>query len=159
MTKKKLKVGWFSFTCCEDSAILFTELLNDHFDEWKEYFDFTHINILQKRRTLTDLDIAFIEGAISSKKEEEKVKEIRAQAKKVVAIGACACIGMPSSQRNTFGPKEKEEIWFLLDRFSYADNVRPIKDVITIDAQVPGCPMDEKKFLEVVDTLKKEMLP
>ena len=31
----KLVVGWFSFTCCEDSTILFTELLNDHLDEWK----------------------------------------------------------------------------------------------------------------------------
>jgi hypothetical protein len=26
---KRLVVGWFSFTCCEDSTILFTELLND----------------------------------------------------------------------------------------------------------------------------------
>ena len=32
---KRLVVGWFSFTCCEDSTILFTELLNDHFDEWR----------------------------------------------------------------------------------------------------------------------------
>jgi hypothetical protein len=26
----RLVVGWFSFTCCEDSTILLTELLNDH---------------------------------------------------------------------------------------------------------------------------------
>ena len=156
MDKKKLRVGWFSFTCCEDSAIIFTELLNEHFGQWKNIFDFTHINILQKRRTLVDLDIALIEGAISSQEEERKVKEIRQHAKKVVAIGACACIGMPSSQRNTFGEKEKEEIRFLLDRFSYDDNVRSLKEVITVDAEVPGCPMDEKKFLEVINELIAE---
>src|ERR671912_21099 len=33
---ERLVVGWFSFTCCEDSTILLTELLNDHFDEWKK---------------------------------------------------------------------------------------------------------------------------
>jgi len=32
---KKLKIGWFSFTCCEDSTIMFTEMLNDHFFAWK----------------------------------------------------------------------------------------------------------------------------
>jgi hypothetical protein len=43
---KRLVVGWFSFTCCEDSTILFTELLNDHFDEWKTVVEFRHIKAL-----------------------------------------------------------------------------------------------------------------
>jgi hypothetical protein len=30
---ERLVVGWFSFTCCEDSTILLTELLNDHLNE------------------------------------------------------------------------------------------------------------------------------
>jgi hypothetical protein len=40
---KRLVVGWFSFTCCEDSTILFTELLNDHFDDWKKVIEFRGI--------------------------------------------------------------------------------------------------------------------
>ena len=37
--QKRLVVRWFSFTCCEDSTILFTELLNDHLDEWKDMIE------------------------------------------------------------------------------------------------------------------------
>lgn len=152
-SKKKLKIGWFSFTCCEDSTIIFTEMLNDYFDTWREIFEFVDIRVLKTKHTDEPLDIAFVEGAISGKNEEEKVKKIRARAKKVVAIGACACVGMPSAQRNTFSPDQKGEIQFLLDRFSYLENVKSLKQVITIDAEVPGCPMNEQTFLQVVDNL------
>ncbi|MCR4263324.1 MAG: hypothetical protein NUV98_01220, partial [Candidatus Roizmanbacteria bacterium] len=62
----KLRVGWFSFTCCEDSTILFTELLNTHWDEWKEKIEFVNARVLKTNRELKDLDISFVEGAISS---------------------------------------------------------------------------------------------
>jgi hypothetical protein len=39
--RDRLVVGWFSFTCCEDSTILFTELLNDHLEEWKKVVEFS----------------------------------------------------------------------------------------------------------------------
>ena len=42
-----LVVGWFSFTCCEDSTILLTELLNDHLDEWKKVVEFRHMKALK----------------------------------------------------------------------------------------------------------------
>lgn len=155
--KKKLRIGWFSFTCCEDSTIIFTELLNEYFDQWNKIFDFVHFNTLKKKRSLKNLDIAFIEGAISGQAEEKKVKEIRENAKKVVAIGACACIGMPSSQRNTFDEDKKREIQFLLDRFSYLDRVKPLKQVIKIDAEVPGCPMNEEDFLQTIEALIEEL--
>jgi coenzyme F420-reducing hydrogenase gamma subunit len=60
---KRLLVGWFSFTCCEDSTILLTELLNDHLDEWKKVIDFRHIKALKTNNSLAGLDVAFIEGA------------------------------------------------------------------------------------------------
>ena len=43
---ERLVVGWFSFTCCEDSTILLTELLNDHLDEWKKVVEFRHMKAL-----------------------------------------------------------------------------------------------------------------
>lgn len=150
---KKLDVGWFSFTCCEDSTIIFTELLNTHFQTWKEVFNLKHARVLQPHNELGPFDIAFIEGAISSQTQEEKVKKIRSLTEKVVAIGACACIGMPSSQRNQFTPEQLRQIQFLLDRFDYGATVKKIDDVIQVDYKVPGCPMNEKVFLETVDKL------
>lgn len=152
----KLKIGWFSFSCCEDSTIMFTELLNDHFDEWARLVEFKHIRVLQSRNVLEDIDVAFIEGAITSDKEEEEVKKIRAVARRVVTIGSCATTGLPSGQRNQFDADTQASIQFLLDRFKQSKKVRSVPEVIAVDDKVPGCPMDEAKFLAVLDKYLKE---
>lgn len=154
--QKKLRVGWFSFSCCEDSTILFTELLNDHYKEWKKLIEFKYFLPLQKKEDLSEMDVAFIEGAVTAATQEEKVKKIRALAKKVVAIGACAVVGMPSSQRNSFDESTKKEIEEILIRFSYSDRVKKISDIITVDGVVPGCPMNEEIFLKILNKTLRE---
>ena len=150
-TQKKIRIGWFNFTCCEDSTIVMTEMMNDHWQDWKKMFDFRHARVLKTKNVLDQMDIAFVEGAISSEKQANDLREIRKLATLVVAIGACACTGMPTAQRNTFNEKQKEEIEFLLVRFAQLPKVLKLADVIKIDAEVPGCPMDPKNFLEVVN--------
>ena len=149
----RLIVGWFSFTCCEDSTILFTELLNDHFDEWKEVIEFRHMKALKTNNALTGLDVAFIEGAISSESQAKEVQQIRENAQYVVAIGACACTGQPSTSRNQFASEQiNERIRWYLSHFDYGKEVKKLSDVIQVDDMVRGCPMKVPSFLE---TLKK----
>lgn len=148
---KKLVIGWFSFTCSEDSTILLTELLNTHFDEWKNLVEFRHFKALKTDNHLENLDVAFIEGAVSSKKQAEEVKKIRDNAKYVVAIGACAVTGMPSSSRNSFTPKEiDEKIKFYMSHFDYSQKVKKLDEVIKVDDRVEGCPMSIEMFTEVL---------
>ncbi|MFC1626827.1 hypothetical protein ACFL1P_01335 [Patescibacteria group bacterium] len=154
--QKKLKVGWFSFSCCEDSTILFTEILNDHYKEWKKLIEFRSAIVLQKKETLSDIDVSFIEGAVTSQEQEDKVKKIRSVSKKVVAIGSCAVAGNPSNWRDTFDEKTREEIEPILVRFQYAPSVKKLADVIQIDDQVAGCPMQEQAFLTVVNKYLEE---
>lgn len=149
----KIKIGWFSFSCCEDNTIVFTELLNDHWQEWKKIFDFRHARVLKSRNILDELDIAFIEGAIASDDHAEKLKEIRQKSKKLVAVGACAVMGMPAAQRNYFNEKQKQEIEFLIARFKALPKVLKVSDVVKVDAEIPGCPMEPDKFLGVVNGL------
>jgi len=154
--KKKLRIGWFTFSCSEDSTVLFTELLNDHWQEWVPLLNVRHAKVLQTNNVLDELDVAFIEGAIASKAKEKEVKKIRAKSKKVVAIGACAVTGMPSAQRNEFPLELRGQIDFLLKKFNYGSKVKKLSDVITVDEKVPGCPMNENKFLEVMNKMLKE---
>lgn len=151
-SKDKLVVGWFSFTCCEDSTILFTELLNQYLDTWRKVIEFRHLKVLKTKNELRDLDVAFIEGAISSPSQETEVKKIRDNAKYVVAIGSCACTGMPSSSRNKFVSEElSERIRWYLSHFDYSEKVRKLEDVIKVDDQVNGCPMVTLKFIKTVN--------
>jgi sulfhydrogenase subunit delta len=156
---KKIAIGWFSFSCCEDSTIVFTELMNDHWQEWKQIFDFRHAKVLKTNNIMDHFDIAFIEGAMASPEHVEKLKDIRSRSTKLVAIGACAVTGGPSSQRNTFTPEQKAAIQFLVDRFGALPEVLKVSDVVAVDASVPGCPMNTEMFLKAVNGLVAELRP
>lgn len=153
---KKLRIGWFTFTCCEDSTIMMIELLNDYFFEWKRLLDIRYAKVLKTKNVLDELDVAFVEGAISSEGQAEKLKKIRAVSKKLVAIGSCAVTGFPSAQRNLFDEKTRTEIQPILERFKYTDKVMKLDELVTVDAAVPGCPMETDKFLELMNQLFEE---
>ncbi len=152
----KLRVGWFTFSCCEDSTIIFTEILNDHYDKIKSVMDICYLRALKKNNDMTNLDIAFVEGAISNSKAEEEVKEIRKNCKKLIAVGSCAVTGMPSAQRNNFDDQRKKEIQPIVDMFKYRDTVLPVGKVVQVDDVIPGCPMEPSTFFTVVNKHLKE---
>ena len=153
---KKIRIGWFSFSCCEDNTVVMTEVMNDHWQEWKKLFDFRHARVLKSVNTLDEMDIAFVEGAIASDKQAQELKEIRRLSKKLVAVGACAVMGMPSAQRNYFNENQQKQIDFLLARFSALPKVLKVSEVVPIDAEIPGCPMDPNDFLNKVNALVAE---
>jgi len=155
---KKIKIGWFSFTCCEDSTIIFTELLNQRYQYWFSKIDFVHGRIFRREdgREIKPMDVAFVEGAITSNRQEEKLKKIREKAQILVAIGSCAVFGSPSNQRNFFHQRQLEEIKPILEKFQYKEKVLRISDIVKVDEQISGCPMDEKKFLELMEKYIKK---
>ena len=149
--RESLVVGWFSFTCCEDSTILLTELLNDHLEEWVKAVEFRRMKTLKTNNSIEGLDVAFVEGAISSESQAAEVRKIRENAEHVVAIGACACTGKPSTSRNRFVDEQIDErIRWYLDHFDYGTNVVPLDEVVQVDDMVRGCPMNARSFLQTL---------
>ena len=155
-SQKKLRIGWFSFSCCEDSTIMLMELLNDRFFSWMKYIDICYAKVLRKEGDMKNLDIAFVEGAIAGEHQEEMLKKIRQNSKKLVAIGSCAVTGLPSGQRNDFSDAVKKEISYATKTSTYRKKVVPIHEIVKVDESVPGCPMNEKVFLATLQKLAKE---
>jgi len=151
---RKLRVGFFSFTGDEGCVITFLEMLNKKYAEWSERMEIIHCRMLKKDGRMKNMDVAFVEGAISSRQEEKELREIRDNSRHLVAIGSCAIDGSPSNQRNFFDSKTKEEIAFLLKKFRLNEKVYPLKNFVAVDEIVPGCPMVEDKFIQ---TLEKYM--
>jgi len=156
MPQKKLKIGWFSFSCCEDSTIVFVELMNDNYFVWKDLVEFRHARVLKTKNELSDIDVAFVEGAIATAKDEEYLKQIRAVSKKLVAIGSCAVKGNPSAQRNDFDERKKKEIEPQIMRWGLNQKVKTLKEIVQVDDEVDGCPMSEERFLAVLTKYLKE---
>lgn len=156
-SKEKIKIGWFSFSCCEDNTVVMTEVMNDHWEEWKQIFDFRHVRVLKSKNIIDSFDIAFIEGAMAGPEQEAQVTKIRSISKKLVAVGACAVTGLPSGQRNNFTAEQKASIDFLVTRFGALPSVKKVSDVVAVDVEIPGCPMDPKMFLQRVNELVTEL--
>lgn len=157
--EEKIKIGWFSFSCCEDNTVVMTEVLNDHWQEWKKIFDFRHVRVLKSKNIFDEFDIAFIEGAVASSKQEEEIKDIRSRSKKLVAVGSCAVVGLPTGQRNTFDEEQNQHISFLVTKFGAAPKVKKVSEVVKVDVEIPGCPMSPQMFLEKVNALVAELRP
>jgi len=147
----KIKLGLFTYSCCEDNTIMITVLMNDYLIEWKKRIDFVEGRVLRKKKSNNGLDVAFVEGAIVAKEQEEKIKKLRERTKILVAIGSCACTGMPAGMRNNFNEEANKEIEFIKNRFQYTDKVKRVEDVVKVDAKVPGCPMNTKLFLKTLN--------
>ena len=149
-------MGWFSFTCCEDSTILLTELLNDHLEEWVKTVEFRHMKTLKTNNSIEGLDVAFVEGAISSDSQAAEVRKTRENAEHVVAVGACACTGKPSTSRNQFVSEQIDErIRWYMEHFDYAQDVVPLDQVVRVDDMVRGCPMKAASFLQTLQKYLK----
>ena len=146
----KPKVAFFDFTCCEGCQL---DALNI---EGQELVDLVSaIDIVEFREVHTgkadQYDIAFVEGSITRESEIPRLKDIRARADVVIALGACAHIGGINCLKNHLPMDEALEIVYGEDA-KYYDTIpaRPIHAVIPVDLAVPGCPINTAELLRIV---------
>lgn len=131
--------------------ISFVETLNKKYFEWTEKMDIEYFRALKKVKPIKPMDIAFVEGAITTPSEIRKLKLIRKNAKKLVALGSGAINGWPSNMRNDFNNVKKKEIAELVEKLNQIETVSPIKEFVKIDDEIPGCPVDEKLFIKKME--------
>ena len=98
-----------------------------------------------------NVDVALVEGAVSSDEDLHKIKTIRANTKILISLGDCAVTSNVPAMRNSFTVED------VLDR-AYIENAtlnqqvpkvkipcllkraRPLHEYVKVDVFVPGCP-------------------
>jgi F420-non-reducing hydrogenase small subunit len=122
------------------------------------------------------IDFSFINGAIRTSEDVEKVELLRQKSKQVVAFGSCSCFGGIPGLANL---SNKEEIFervygtestekranLPLPRFKvdgeelslpeYLTETKPLEGVIKVDYFIPGCPPQTSQTAEALDSLLK----
>ena len=146
----KPKIAVFDFTCCEGCELQLAnkeETLVDFLNA-VEVVNFREISSAQG----DDYDIAFIEGAISRSDEVERLLQIRQRAKVLVAFGSCACFGGVNRQKNAYDLEE-------INAEVYGDDpketlpVRSVKEVLPVDLEIPGYPVNKAEVERIVQHL------
>ncbi|MDD5189866.1 MAG: hypothetical protein PHE50_02355 [Dehalococcoidales bacterium] len=149
----KPKVAFFDFTSCEGCQL---DVLNLTGEELLDLL--AGVEIVSFREAISrndeDYDIAFIEGSISRDSEIPRLQKIRKQAKILVAMGACACIGGVNCLKNHLTMNEALTMVYGADAKQF-DTIpaRPINAVVPVDAYIRGCPAQTGEFAKLVKAL------
>lgn len=139
----KPKVGVFGFTGCEGCQLQIAnkeETLGDLLGA----IEVMNFRLISSDK-LDDYDIAFVEGSITTEEEAERLRKIRRQAKILIAMGACACLGGVHNLRTRFPLEEVVQVVYG-DHPTDSGPVRRISDVVPVDLELPGCPISKPEF-------------
>ncbi len=148
----KPKVAFFDFAGCEGDQLQVANL------EEEILTLLGKVEVVSFREVMKEhsdnYDIAFVEGSCTRLQDEDRLKQIRKNAKIIVAIGSCATIGGINSLKNYQELDDVKQIVYgdkanLFDTYA----ARPIDAVIPVDAYVHGCPITREEFLHVVKSL------
>lgn len=155
----KPKIGVFSFTSCEGCQL---QLLN-YEDAFLDLLG--RVDIVNFREAIdeksNEYSIALVEGSISTATDEAELKEIRANAAIVVAIGACAVTTGLNGMRNALPARVAWKRVYPDREFdpNVAPEVRRVSEVVRVDFEVPGCPIDRDELLYVLTCLLSGRVP
>ncbi len=157
----KPKVAFFDFAGCEGDQLQVANLEEELLDLLGQIEVVSFREVMKEHSN--EYDIAFVEGSCTRLADEDRLKEIRKNAKIVVALGSCATIGGINSLKNY---KDSDEVGSAVygDKAKWFDTyaARPIDAVIPVDVYVHGCPINREEFLHVVKSLllgKKPDIP
>jgi sulfhydrogenase subunit delta len=149
----KPRVAFFDFTGCEGCQLDMLNLDENDFLGLTRLVDIVNFREIKTLRE-DDYDIAFIEGSVTRESEISRLKAIREQAKIVIALGACACLGGINCLKNEIPMEEALRLVYGENARNY-DTIpaRPANAVVHVDYYVRGCPPIVSEFLGLVKAL------
>ncbi|UCG88282.1 MAG: NADH:ubiquinone oxidoreductase, partial [Gemmatimonadota bacterium] len=135
---------------CEDELLGMVELLDIR--------DF--LTASSDRDESCPLDIAFVEGVVASKRDEERLRRIRARCDTLVALGTCAvCGGIPAMDRDFDRDRLIVDLYGPGGRQFDALPVRALHEVVSVNVKITGCPIEKHEFLACIASLLNGDLP
>jgi len=149
--KNKKRVGIFSLTCDEGCSIYLIEIFNQKLLEWLKKMELAYFLSVKKDTEVKDLDIALVEGVVSTERDKKDLEKIRKNSRFVIAMGSCAVSAQPSGQRNNFSARQKENIQEDLEKFKFLPKCLALKEVVKVDDEISGCPITQEEFIKIFE--------
>ena len=107
-----------------------------------------------------EVDIALVEGSISTPEDLERIAGIRKQSKYLISIGACATSGGLQALRNMADTDAwVRSIYPRPDYLSVLDHSSPISDQVQVDLELWGCPVNSGQVITALRDLLSGVTP
>lgn len=158
MTSKP-RVAIHKFSSCDGCQLAFLNLGEDLLTlaQLVDIVHFAEAGLLDEQATV---DIAFIEGSVSTPREAERIKDIRANSRYLITMGACATSGGVQALRNMADAGAWFEAIYAKPEYIYAlDTVSAIAQHVKVDLELWGCPVNGRQVLAAVRDLLYGVTP
>ena len=106
------------------------------------------------------VDVAFVEGSISTPEETERIRAVRARSTYLVSIGACATAGGIQALRNLHDTQAWVGAVYASPQYiSTLDTVSPIAANVKVDLELWGCPVNGRQVIGALRALLFGVVP
>ena len=96
-------------------------------------------------------DVSLVEGSVTTQEEADRLKDIRAQSRVLVVLGACATAGGIQALRNFGDVAEfRSLVYARPEHIATLATSTPVSAHVPVDYELRGCPIDRRQLLEVL---------
>jgi sulfhydrogenase subunit delta len=119
-------------------------------------------HFLEAGRTDPDgtYDVSIVEGSVTTAEDLERIRDIRARSRRLVAIGACATAGGIQALRNFADVDGFVSLVYASPEYiSTLRHSTPSSEHVHVDFELQGCPPNKHQVLELISAFLNERRP
>lgn len=155
----KPRIAVHKFTSCDGCQLAFLNA-GEALLILSELVDLVHFAEAGALDINAPVDIAFVEGSISTPNEEERIKAIRENSQYLITIGSCATTGGIQALRNSATPGEwMASVYASPEHIKSLDTSTAISHHVSVDWELWGCPVNGEQVLEAIRFLLSKATP
>ena len=155
----KPRVAVHKFSSCDGCQLAFLNLGEDLL-VLADLVDIVHFAEAGMVDENSRVNIAFVEGSVSTAGDIERIHHVRDNSDYLVTIGACATAGGVQALRNLAdGPAWLAGIYATPEYIDSLAEVSPIREHVKVDLELWGCPVNGRQVVEAVRSLLFGAMP
>ncbi|TAK00822.1 MAG: oxidoreductase [Chloroflexota bacterium] len=150
---RRPRVGVVKLASCDGCQLTILDV-EDHLLEIAERFEIVEFAEATSRRSSGPFDVLLVEGSISTPEQAVEIARLRAEAKLLVTIGACATAGGIQALRTAAEHEAFRAAVYPVP--AYVDSLataRPVSEFVHVDAELRGCPISPEQLVELLVSL------
>lgn len=151
---EKPRVAVHKFSSCDGCQLAFLNLGGDLL-ALNQRVRLTHFLEAGLDDPDTPVDIAFVEGSLSTPAEVERIHQVRDNCRYLISIGACATAGGIQALRNLDDQHDqwRDAIYARPEFIDTLKHVRPIASEVRVDYELWGCPINSRQLVATINSL------
>jgi sulfhydrogenase subunit delta len=153
------RVAIHKFSSCDGCQLAFLNL-GEALLTAAELVEFVHFAEAGPVAPDEKVDIAFVEGSLSTPHDLERIQQVRANSTYLVTIGACATSGGVQALRNMADAGQWVAAVYAQPQYIESlATVSPIAQHVPVDLELWGCPVTSRQIVAAIRALLFGVLP